>query len=277
MNKSILNAKIFENIKHIDNYGNEYWEARELQKVLEYKEWRNFLKVLDKAKESCKNSNFNLSEQLVEFNKLSKRNNNATVSIQDYKLSRYICYLIVQNADPSKEIIALGQTYFAIQTRKQELRELEYDKLSEEEKRLYQRNRIRKWNHTLNKTALNAGVKNFDKFHNAGYRGLYNGETADDIAKRKKLRYREDILDNMGSDELASNLFRVSLTNQKLINESIYGEKKASNAHYVVGSAVRDTIKKVGGTLPEKLSTPNVSLKTIEKYNKNNIDKEEIK
>ena len=277
MNKSILNAKIFENIKHIDNYGNEYWEARELQKVLEYKEWRKINKVINKACISCNNSKTVIDNHFVQVDKMIELGKSAKRKISDYKLSRYACYLIVQNADPSKEIIALGQTYFAIQTRKQELRELEYDKLSEEEKRLYQRNRIRKWNHTLNQTALNAGVKNFDKFHNAGYRGLYNGETADDIAKRKKLRYREDILDNMGSDELASNLFRVSLTNQKLINESICGEKKASNAHYVVGSAVRDTIKKVGGTLPEKLSTPNISLKTIEKYNKNNIDKEEIK
>ena len=129
---------IFENIKHIDEYGNEYWYARELQKVLEYKDWRNFLKVLNKAKDACKNSGFNIDEQLVEVNKLSKRNNNATANIQDYKLSRYICYLIVQNADSSKEVVALGQTYFAIQTRKQEITEQEYDSLSDDEKRFYQ-------------------------------------------------------------------------------------------------------------------------------------------
>ena len=129
---------IFENIKHIDEYGNEYWYARELQKVLEYKDWRNFLKVLNKAKDACKNSGFNIDEQLVEVNRLSKRNNNATANIQDYKLSRYICYLIVQNADPSKEVVALGQTYFAIQTRKQEITEQEYDSLSDDEKRFYQ-------------------------------------------------------------------------------------------------------------------------------------------
>lgn len=129
---------IFENIKHIDEYGNEYWYARELQKVLEYKDWRNFLKVLNKAKDACKNSGFNIDEQFVEVNRLSKRNNNATANIQDYKLSRYICYLIVQNADSSKEVVALGQTYFAIQTRKQEITEQEYDSLSDDEKRFYQ-------------------------------------------------------------------------------------------------------------------------------------------
>ena len=130
---------IFENIKHVDEYKNEYWFARELFKVLEYKDWRNFLKVLNKAKEACENSGLKVNEQLVETNRLSKRNNNATVNIQDYKLSRYICYLIVQNADPSKEVVALGQTYFAIQTRKQEITEQEYDSLSDDDKRFYQK------------------------------------------------------------------------------------------------------------------------------------------
>ena len=145
---------IFENIKHMDEYGNEYWYARELSKVLEYKDWRNFLKVLNKAKEACKNSGFNIDEQLVEVNRLSKRNNNAIANIQDYKLSRYICYLIVQNADPSKEVVALGQTYFAIQTRKQEITEQEYDSLSDDEKRFYQRKLTRQGNYTLQKLRL---------------------------------------------------------------------------------------------------------------------------
>lgn len=145
---------IFENIKHMDEYGNEYWYARELSKVLEYKDWRNFLKVLNKAKDACKNSGFNIDEQLVEVNRLSKRNNNAIANIQDYKLSRYICYLIVQNADPSKEVVALGQTYFAIQTRKQEITEQEYDSLSDDEKRFYQRKLTRQGNYTLQKLRL---------------------------------------------------------------------------------------------------------------------------
>lgn len=262
---SKYNEIIFENIKHIDEYGNEYWYARELSKALEYKDWRNFLKVLNKAKEACENSGFKTNEQLVEVNKLSKRNNNATANIQDYKLSRYICYLIVQNADPSKEIVALGQTYFAVQTRKQELTEKEYINLTEDEKRFYQRNLTRKGNYSLNQTAKNCGVKNFDKFHNAGYRGLYNGETVNDIAKRKKLRYREDILDNMGSEELAANLFRITQTESKLKKDNIYGEEEANQTHYNIGKNIREVIAKNGGTMPEKLPTPEKSLKELEK------------
>ena len=161
----------FDNIKHIDEYGNEYWSARELQKVLEYKDWRNFFKIINKAKEACKNSGFDVDEQLVEVNKLSKRNNNAVANIKDYKLSRYICYLIVQNADPSKEVVALGQTYFAIQTRKQEITEQEYDSLTDDEKRFYQRKLTKQGNNTLQKIASSVGVKNMAEFHNAGYRG----------------------------------------------------------------------------------------------------------
>mgnify|MGYP002973743053 CR=1 FL=1 len=261
---------IFENIKHIDEYGNEYWYARELSKVLEYKDWRNFLKVLNKAKDACKNSGFNIDEQLVEVNKLSKRNNNATANIQDYKLSRYICYLIVQNADPSKEVVALGQTYFAIQTRKQEITEQEYDSLSDDEKRFYQRKLTKQGNYTLQKVASAAGVKNMAEFHNAGYKGLYNGETADDIAKRKGLRYREDILDNMGSDELIANLFRISQTEQKLKKDNIQTEKEANKTHYNIGKNIREVIEKNGGTMPEDLPTPEKSLKQLEKE-KNNM------
>ena len=256
---------IFENIKHIDEYRNEYWYARELSKVLEYKDWRNFLKVLNKAKEACKNSGFNIDEQLVEVNKLSKRNNNANVNIQDYKLSRYICYLIVQNANPSKEVVALGQTYFAIQTRKQEITEQEYDSLSDDEKRFYQRKLTKQGNYTLQKVASTAGVKNMAEFHNAGYKGLYNGETADDIFKRKKLRYREDILDNMTEDELVANLFRINQTKQKLLRDNVQGEKKAKDVHYEVGKKVRKAIADIGGVMPEKMPTPEKSLKELEK------------
>ena len=264
--------KMFEEIKHIDEYGNEYWCARELSKVLEYRDWRNFLKVLKKAKEACENSGIDVDVQLVEVNKLSKRNNNAVAIIQDFKLTRYMCYLIVQNADPSKEVIALGQTYFAIQTRRQELTEKEYSMLTEDEKRFYQRNLTKKGNYSLNIAAKNAGVKNFDKFHNAGYKGLYNGETASDIAKRKKLRYREDILDNMGSEELAANLFRITQTESKLKKENIKSENEANKTHYEIGKKVRKAIADIGGTMPEDLPTPDKSLKELEKENKKIID-----
>lgn len=260
---------IFESIKHVDEDGNEYWEARELQKVLEYKEWRKFEGVIEKSKQACDNSGFTQSFHFVGADKMSNIGKGNQRKMIDYKLSRYACYLIVQNGDSRKEVIALGQTYFAVQTRKQELTELEYENLSEDEKRLYQRSRVRKRNYTLNITAKKAGVKDFDKFHNAGYKGLYNGETAADIAKRKKLRYREDILDNMGSDELAANLFRISLANQKLNNEKIKGEKNSCNAHFEVGKAVRDTIYKVGGTLPENLPTPDKSIKYLAQEEKN--------
>ena len=267
----------FENIKHIDEYGNEYWFARELQKVLEYKDWRNFLKVLNKAEAACRNSRFNIDEQRVEVNKLSKRNNNAIANIQDYKLSRYICYLIVQNADSNKEVVALGQTYFAIQTRKQEITEQEYDSLSDDEKRFYQRKLTKQGNYTLQKVASSAGVKNMAEFHNAGYRGLYNGETADDIFKRKKLRYREDILDNMNEDELVANLFRINQTKQRLTRDSVQGEKEAKDVHYEVGKKVRKAIADIGGMMPEEMPTPKKSLKELEREKKQLETKEQQK
>ena len=216
MNEIEINNSIFDSIKHIDENGNEYWSARDLQYILDYKEWRKFEGVIIKAKKACQNSKIEVNEQFVGTDKLSKRANNTVVEITDYKLTRYACYLIAQNGDARKEVIALAQTYFAIQTRKQELSEKEYNSLSEDEKRFYQRNLTKKGNCFLNLAAKDAGVKNFDRFHNSGYKGLYNGETANDIAKRKNLRYREDILDNMGSEELADNLFRIVQTEAKL-------------------------------------------------------------
>lgn len=262
---SKYNEIIFENIKHIDDYGNEYWYARELQSALGYKKWDKFCNVLDNAKNACENSKAVVSDHFIEVNKIIELANGANRNILDYELSRYACYLIVQNADPSKEIVALGQTYFAVQTRKQELTEKEYINLTEDEKRFYQRNLTRKGNYSLNQTAKNCGVKNFDKFHNAGYRGLYNGETANDIAKRKKLRYREDILDNMGSEELAANLFRITQTESKLKKDNVYGEEEANQTHYNIGKNIREVIAKNGGTMPEKLPTPKKSLKELEK------------
>ena len=256
---------IFDSVKHIDEEGNEYWYARELQKVLEYKEWRNFLKVLKVAMVACSNSENNIDNHFVELNKMVKIGSKAGRKIKDYKLSRYACYLIVQNADPSKEVIALGQTYFDIQTRKMEVLENEYNLLPEDERRLYIRSLTKKGNQKLNKTAIKCGVKNLDKFHNAGYKGLYNGETADDIAKRKNLRYREDILDNMGSTELAANLFRITQTEDKLIKDKVMGDRKSCEVHYNMGKNIRRFIKQQGGTMPEDLPKPSKSLKELKK------------
>ena len=260
--------KIFEDIKHFDEEGNEYWYARELQTALDYKEWRKFENVIYKAKIACNNSNIDINEQFVGIDKLSINVNGGKRIINDYKLSRYACYLIAQNGDSRKKTIALAQTYFAIQTRKQELSEKEYSMLTEDEKRFYQRNLTRKGNYSLNMVARNVGVRNFDKFHNAGYKGLYGGETANDIARRKKLRYREDILDNMGSEELAANLFRITQTESKLKRDNISSENDANETHYNIGKNIREVIAKNGGTMPENLPTPKKSLKELEKENK---------
>ncbi|HJJ19875.1 MAG TPA: DNA damage-inducible protein D [Bacilli bacterium] len=263
------NETIFENVKHIDEYGNEYWYARELKNILDYKEWRKFEGVIEKAKEACINSEYNIEDHFVGVDKMVKIGSKTERKIKDYKLSRYACYIIAQNGDSRKKIIALAQTYFAIQTRKQELTEKDYSMLTEDEKRFYQRSLTKKGNYSLNQAAKKAGVKNFDKFHNAGYKGLYNGETANDIAKRKGLRYREDILDNMGSEELAANLFRITQTESKLKKENISSENEANNTHYNIGKNIREVIAKNGGTMPEELPTPNKSLKELEKAHKN--------
>ena len=262
-----INETIFESIKHVDDDGNEYWYARELQKVLEYTEWRKFVGVIKKAINSCKASNYVTSDHFVGADKMINLGKGGQRKVSDYKLSRYACYLIAQNGDSRKKVIALAQTYFAIQTRKHELLEQEYNNLTEDEKRLYRRRQKRDGNKILYKIAKEKGVKNLDKFTNAGYKGLYNGETANDIAKRKGLRYSEDILDNMGSDELIANLFRISQTNQKLINDNVQGEGNANEVHYNVGKKVRNAIADIGGTMPEDLPTPNKSLKELEKEN----------
>ena len=239
--------------------------------ILQYSNWQNFEKIIDKAKMSCQNSDSSVLDHFTDVNKMVPIGSKAYREQIDYKLTRYACYLIAQNGDSRKKVIALAQTYFAVQTRKQEISEKEYSMLTEDEKRFYQRDLTRKGNYSLNQAAKNAGVKNFDKFHNSGYKGLYNGETADDIAKRKGLRYREDILDNMGSDELIANLFRISQTEQKLRKDNIKGEKEANLTHYEVGKKVRKAIADIGGTMPENFPTPKKSLKELEKENKKTL------
>ena len=260
--------KVFEDIKHIDEDSHEYWMAREIQNILGYNQWRSINDLIERAKVACQESKYNVDDHFAVQRKMIKLAKGATRKVIDYKLSRYACYLIVMNGNPKKEIIALAQTYFAIQTRKQELSDKEFNELTEDEKRLYRRNQARKGNYNLNKTAVNSGVKDLARFHNAGYKGLYNGETADDIFKRKKLRYREDILDNMGSEELADNIFRIAQTDAKLKRDNVDNEYTANSVHYEIGKIVRRAIKEAGGTMPENLPTPNKSLKELAKENK---------
>jgi len=259
--------KMFEDIKHVDENGTEYWNARELQQILEYKEWRLFANVIEKAQIACLQSNNNINANFGVYPKIVKTGVSSK-QIIDYKLSRYACYLIVQNSNPKFKSVALGQTYFAIQTRKMELTEEEYAKLSEDEKRLYRRRQTRDGNKLLYKVASERGVKNFDKFTNAGYKGLYNGETADDIAKRKKLRYREDILDNMCSAELGANIFRITQTEALLEKQKEKSEGLATDTHFKVGKTIRKAIEELGGEMPENLPTPKKSIKELEKEEK---------
>lgn len=255
--------KTFESIKHIDEQGIEYWEARELMPLLEYSKWENFHKVIKRAMIACETSNNKVSYHFPEVRKIVEAGVSAKPVI-DYKLSRYACYLIVQNANPKKKSVALGQTYFAVQTRKQELTELEYSKLSEDEKRLYTRILVNNKNKYLFQTASEAGVENFGKFNNYGYKGLYNGETAKQIAKRKKVKEDEDILDYMGSEELGANLFRITQTEAKLKKDQISTEDDACITHYNVGKTVRKAIEELGGNMPETLPTPEKSIRELE-------------
>ena len=259
--------KTFEDIKHIDDFGNEYWEARELMVALEYSKWEHFAKVINKAKISCKLSGINVNDHFPVIGKTIKMPKGATKEVIDYRLSRYACYLIVQNASPVRhKSVALGQTYFAVQTRKMEINQEEYSKLSEDEKRLYTRINVKNKNKYLFDTAKNAGVQNYGKFNDYGYRGLYDGETAKQIAKRKGIDPdKEDILDYMGSTELAANLFRITQTDEVIKNKRINNEEDACKTHHAVGQAVRHTIKKIGGTVPEKLPTPEKFTKELEK------------
>lgn len=263
---------LFESIKHINEYGEEYWYARELQNALEYKQWRRFSNVIDKAKEACQNSGNEISNHFAEAGKMVTIGSDTMREIGDLQLSRYACYLIVQNADPRKKIIALGQSYFAVKTRQQELIE-NFEQLDEARKRLAIRYEMTQHNKQLVAAAKDAGVattKDYAIFQNYGYRGLYGGLSAKDIHERKGLKKSQKILDHMGYEELAANLFRATQTEAKLKRENIQGKSNANQTHYDVGKEVRDTIKRLGGTMPEELPTPEKSIQQIEREQKSN-------
>ncbi|MBS1783394.1 MAG: DNA damage-inducible protein D [Bacteroidetes bacterium] len=271
------NLSLFESIKKLDEQGNEYWSARDLSKVLEYSEYRHFLPVIERAKEACKNSEQDVTHHFEDILEMIELGKTAKRGVDNVKLSRYACYLIVQNADPSKEVVALGQTYFAVQTRIQEIQQMDaYNKLStEEEKRIFLRNEMSKHNTYLAAAAKNAGVRDgldYAIFQNHGYAGLYGGLDAKGIHKKKNLKKSQHILDHMGSTELAANLFRATQTEEKLRNENIQGKQKANQTHYEVGKKVRQTIKEIGGTMPENLPVEE-SIKTVQKK----LDKKPIK
>ncbi len=258
LQKISTQKSVFEIIKQINQEGQEFWFAREFQIILQYKEWRKFSGVIEKAKEACINSGQRVTDHFVQVDKMVTIGSDTQRSVEDYQLSRYACYLIVQNADPSKPVVALGQTYFAIQTRKQELIEqAEYAALNtEDEKRLFLRNQLKVHNVRLAGVAKEAGVItpiDYAIFQDHGYRGLYGGLGAQDIHAKKDLKKGQQILDHMGSTELAANLFRATQTESKIKREQIKGKSKANQTHYEVGQKVRQTIKELGGTMPEHL------------------------
>lgn len=266
---------IFENIKCVNEYGQEFWYARELQKVLEYSQWRRFKDVIIKAKQACEKSNNPVDEHFADVGKMISIGHNAEREIDDYMLTRYACYLVVMNGDSRKEVIALGQTYFAVKTRQQELIE-DYDQLSEDQKRLAIREEMREHNKSLAEAAKNAGIVNkidYAIFQNRGYQGLYGGLGAKEIHARKGLKKSQQILDHMGSTELAANLFRATQTDEKLRRDQIVGKKEAGDVHYTVGKKVRQTIAELGGTMPEDLPTPKKSIKQLEKEAAKRLEK----
>lgn len=261
------NEQTFESIKHINEYGEEYWLARELQPVLEYSQWRRFSDAIERAKLACKNSGFAIEDHFADVGKMVDIGSGAEREIDDVMLSRYACYLIVMNGDPRKEVIAVGQTYFAVKTRQQELID-NYEQLSEDQKRLAIRNEMIAHNKSLAEAAQMAGIedpRDYAIFQNKGYQGLYGGLGAKEIHARKGLKKSQKILDHMGSTELAANLFRATQTDEKLRRENIQGKQAAYDTHYEVGKKVRQTIKELGGTMPEDLPTPQKSIAQIER------------
>ncbi len=269
----------FEDIKQIDKEGNEFWYARALGKLLGYSDFRNFTKVIEKAKEACINSGHGISEHIVEVNEQLKFGQGAEKAFSSFALSRYACYLVVQNADPSKPIVANGQTYFAIQTRRQELKDDEaFSQLKEDEKRLFLRNELKEHNKQLVDVAFKSGVEtsiDFAIFQNHGYKGLYGGLDAKGIHQKKGLKKSHKILDYMGSTELAANLFRATQAEEKLKKDKVKDKHSANIVHNEVGQKVRQTIKELGGTMPEDLDVPQKSISKIEKEQKKLEDKEE--
>jgi len=260
---------VFESIKEIDENGNEYWGARKLSKVLEYSEFRHFLPVIERAKEACNNSGHSVSDHFEDYLEEIIHGKGARQTYESVKLSRYACYLIVQNADPAKEVVAQGQTYFAVQTRLQEIRQMqEYNRLtSEDQKRLFLREEMKKHNIQLADAAKGAGVIepiDYAIFQNHGYAGLYGGLDAKGIHRKKGLKKSQNILDHMGSTELAANLFRATQTEEKLRRDNIKGKQKANQTHYEVGKKVRKTIEEIGGTMPENLPAAD-NIKKLEK------------
>ncbi len=260
---------VFEQIRQVDENGNEFWSGRDIAKVLEYSEYRHFMPVIERSREACKNSGQQVTDHFEDILEMIRTGKTAQREVESVRLSRYACYLIVQNADPAKEVVALGQTYFAVQTRLQEIRQMkEYNRLStEDEKRLFLRNEMTKHNLQLAATAKNAGVIepiDYAVFQNHGYMGLYGGLDAKAIHKKKGLKKSQQILDHMGSTELAANLFRATQAEEKLRRENIKGKQKANMAHLEVGKKVRRTIEELGGTMPEDLPTAD-SIRKIEK------------